>query len=63
MTADMMTLIVAFLNFAKASKTISSDYTRFVSEAWVLQRSVTAPVYTSTLSCYGMYYTASNVAQ
>jgi len=58
----MVKLIVASLNFANAPKIISSDYTRVVSVAWVLIRSVTAPVY-STLSCYEMCYRASNVAQ
>jgi len=58
----MMNLVVGFLHFAHAPKIISSDYTRVVSVAWVLIRSVKAPVY-GTLSCYEMYYRASNVAQ
>jgi len=58
----MMKLIVASLNFANAPEIISSDYSRVVSVAWVLIKSVTSPVY-STLSCYEMYYRASNVAQ
>jgi len=43
----MVKLTVASLNFANAPKITSSDYTRVVSVAWMLIRSVTAPVYST----------------
>lgn len=42
----MMKLIGALLKFANTPKILRSDYTRVVFVAWVLIRSITAPLYT-----------------